>query len=161
MSASKLRSTSWISLLAMLAALLILAAAPAVAAPPSSFTAVTLGTVQPTSESTFQLSGVGTGSRIGAYTYEGEVVVESVDQNGVITDTLTETLRLANGDTITILCHQVAVPVSPGVYEGTDQWTVIGGTGRYAGASGSGTGTTHVDLNDGTFAKSMTGSIQR
>lgn len=37
--------------------------------------------------------------------------------------------------------------------------TVIGGTGQCAGATGSGTGTTYVDLNQGTFAKVLSGRI--
>ena len=37
----------------------------------------------------------------------------------MITDTLVETLTAANGDTVTLLCHQVATPVSPGVLHGT------------------------------------------
>ena len=78
---------------------------------------------------------------------------------GPNTDSLTETLTAANGDTLTILCNQVLEEVSPGVYRGTDTWTVIGGTGRFSDATGSGSGETHVDLNVDTFSKVMTGDI--
>ena len=47
-----------------------------------------------------------------------------------------------------------SVQTSPGVFVGTDQWTVIGGTGRFAGATGSGTGVTHIDLNNGNISLS-------
>ncbi len=52
---------------------------------------------------------------------------------------------------------------SPGLFLGTDSWTVIGGTGKFAGATGSGTGVTHVDLNPSklTFTKDFTGTITR
>ena len=36
---------------------------------------------------------------------------------------------------------------------------MTGGTGRFSGATGSGTGDTHVDLNVGTFTKALTGTI--
>jgi hypothetical protein len=70
-----------------------------------------------------------------------------------------ETLTAANGDTLTLRCDQTATPKKPGVLHGVDTWTVIGGTGRFANASGSGTGTTDADLNKGTFTKMMSGSI--
>ena len=47
-----------------------------------------------------------------------------------------------------------SVQTSPGVFVGTDQWTVIGGTGRFGGATGSGTGVTHIDLNNGNISLS-------
>ena len=78
---------------------------------------------------------------------------------GSNTDTLTETFTAANGDTLTILCNQVIEEISPGVFHGTDTWTVIGGTGRFSDATGSGTGHTYVDLNAGTFTKELTGVI--
>jgi len=39
-----------------------------------------------------------------------------------------------------------------------DQWTVIGGTGKYAHATGSGTGNTYI-YNLKQFAKVDTGTI--
>lgn len=92
--------------------------------------------------------------------YNADVEITSVDPvTGIITDVLTETFIAPNGDTLTILCNQTARPVDPGVYVGTDEWTVIGGTGRFSGATGSGTGTTNVDLNTGTFTKSLVGGV--
>jgi hypothetical protein len=118
------------------------------------------GTVTPTSETTFELVGSGNASHLGKVGYEGHVQITDVDPNtGVITDVLTETFTAANGDTLTLLCNQVATPVSPGVYDGVDQWTVIGGTGRFENAEGSGTASTHVDLSSGTFTKELTGTI--
>jgi hypothetical protein len=111
----------------------------------------------------FTLHGTGQASHLGnVNSYDATVHITNVDPDtGRLTDTLTETLTAANGDTITILCQQVAYPVSPGspVLEGSDTWTVIGGTGRFSNASGSGTGHTHADLGAGTFTKDMTGNI--
>ena len=109
--------------------------------------------------STLTLTGAGNASHLGKASYKGSVVIDTISGTGVITDTLTETLTAANGETLTILCHQVATPVSSGVYKGTDQWTVTGGTGRFRGATGSGSGNTHIDLNTHTFTKAETGTI--
>ncbi len=145
---------------AVVAMVTLMSALPAFAAAPSSVTVAVGGKVAPTGEATFELEGVGVGTRIGAFTYHGDVVITGVTDGG-LTDTLTETLTFGNGDSVTILCLQEAVEVGPGVFVGSDSWTVIGGSGRYANATGSGTGTTHVDLNAGTFTKVFNGTINR
>ena len=104
---------------------------------------------------TIELAGTGMASHLGnvkSYKADGSLTSPT-------TDTLTETLTAANGDTLTILCNQVLEVISPGVFRGTDTWTVIGGTGRFSHATGSGSGETNVDLNVGTFTKQLTGTI--
>ena len=117
------------------------------------------GTVTATGPNTFHLTGSGQSVHLGRIGYAGNVQVTNTDSNGVLTDVMTETLTAANGDTLTLRCEQTATPVRPGVYHGTDRWAVIGGTGRFAKASGSGTGTTDAALNVGTFSKTASGSI--
>ncbi|MBM2811515.1 MAG: hypothetical protein HW416_2274 [Chloroflexi bacterium] len=132
------------------------------AAPKVPVKASVSGTVSPTGLSpTYVLAGTGTASHLGKVkSYKANVVITGGNPvTGPITDTLTETLTAANGDTLTILCQQVASLISPGVFHGVDQWTVIGGTGRFSGATGSGTGDTYIDLNVGTFTKALTGAI--
>jgi hypothetical protein len=108
----------------------------------------------------FLLDGTAIASHLGRSKYGGDVEIQTQDQqSGVITDILVETLTAANGDTLTILCQQTAVPVGPGVYQATDAWTVIGGTGRFSDATGSGTGDTQIDLGNHVFTKHLTGSI--
>ena len=108
----------------------------------------------------FLLDGIAIASHLGRSKYGGDVEIQTQDaQSGVITDILVETLTAANGDTLTILCEQTAVPVSPGVYQATDKWTVIGGTGRFSDATGSGTGDTQIDLVNHVFAKHLSGSL--
>ena len=113
------------------------------------------GTVSLTGETTFALDGTVKANHIGS--------MNDYQANGVFTgentDTLTETLTAANGDTLTILCNQTLEAISPGIFRGTDTWTIIGGTGRFSNASGSGTGETQVNLNTGTFTKDLTGAI--
>ena len=110
--------------------------------------------------STVTLHGAGLASYLGIVSYKANgAIISDNPTTGVITDTLTETLTAANGSTVTIFCHQVATPISSGVYNGIDHWTVTGGTGTYSGATGSGVGDTHVNLNLGTFAKVESGTI--
>jgi hypothetical protein len=110
--------------------------------------------------SSITLAGAGSASHLGNLSYKAIGVITGTDHvTGVITDTLTETLIAANGDALTILCHQVATPISPGVYHGVDNWTVTGGTGRFSGATGSGKGDTNADLIAGTFTKAENGTI--
>ena len=113
------------------------------------------GTVSMTGDMTFALDGTVKANHMGS--------MKEYQANGVFTgpntDSLTETLTAANGDTLTIMCNQTLEAISPGVFRGIDEWTVIGGTGRFSNASGSGTGETQVDLNTGTFTKELTGAI--
>jgi hypothetical protein len=58
-------------------------------------------------------------------------------QGGITNDDY-ETLTAANGDTLTILSSNLACPTGGGYYHATGHWVVIGGTGRFSGATGSG-----------------------
>jgi len=152
------RLLQWVAVVIMVMALAAsgIAVRSASAASPSvPFKASVSGTVSFTGEPTFELAGAGKASHLGNvkhYQADGSFT-------GPTTDTLTETLTAANGDTLIIRCDQVLEEISPGVFHGTDTWTVIGGTGRFSDATGSGTGETQVDLNVGTFTKDMTGAI--
>jgi hypothetical protein len=124
-----------------------------------AFADVVAGSVTVTGPTTFALAGSGVASPLGAVSYQGTVVVTSAAGSTTLTDVLTETLTTASGDSITLRCDQTATPVgSTGVLHGVDRWTVVGGTGRYAKASGSGTGDTYV-YNLKAFTKTATGSI--
>jgi hypothetical protein len=119
------------------------------------FEASVSGTVSITGEQTFELEGDGNASHLGklkGYQADGTFT-------GPNTDVLIETLTAANGDRLTIQCDQVLEEISPGVFHGSDTWTVIGGTGRFSDATGSGTGETVADLNTGTFSKNLDGVI--
>ncbi len=88
------------------------------------------GTVAVTGPTSAVLNGSGMASHLGNTAYTGNVSDITPTASG-FTDVLVETLTAANGDTITILCNQVAVQESPGVFVGTDEWTVIGGHVQY------------------------------
>ncbi|MDH3292836.1 MAG: hypothetical protein OER95_00780 [Acidimicrobiia bacterium] len=137
-----------------------LATAAAGESSPVPFKASVSGTVTATGASTFRLDASGLASHLGRLdAYIGEGTITSIDpETGVITDVLIETFTAANGDTLTIRCDQVLEPMGNGLLEGTDTWTVIGGTGRFEDATGSGTGTTAV-VDLATFTKELKGMI--
>ena len=116
------------------------------------------GTLQPTGAETFSLQGAGGATHLGPVAYEAAATITGLLPDG-LTDTLVETLTARDGSSVTIFCSQVATEISPGVFHGVDTWTVVGGTGRFSGATGSGSGQTDVDLNTGVFNKAISGTI--
>jgi len=117
------------------------------------FRAEFAGTVSP-SVGTFTLAGNGRGTQLGGAGYSGSGVLAPDGMS----DTLVETVTASDGSTLTIECRQSLEDLGDGVLQGTDAWTVIGGTGRFAQASGSGTGETFV-YGLSTFHKKLTGTI--
>ena len=107
-------------------------------------------------------NGIGISTHMGRGTSDGYVVVTSVTPGGDIVNDNYETLTAANGDTLTILSHDVASPIltMPGWYHGMGQWSVTGGTGRFKDATGKGTldGISHP-IPGGTFNFQITGTI--
>lgn len=107
---------------------------------------------------TADVNGTGNATHLGRLAHSGSAVITSLVPGGFV-NVLTETLTAANGDTLTLVCTEVATEVSPGVFHGVDSWVVTGGTGRFSGATGSGTAETEIDLNQGTYSKRISGSI--
>jgi len=100
------------------------------------------------------LHGIGSGNatQLGAYTIEYYPVV-----NPDFSATTSGTFRAANGDTLTYVGTGQAVAAGGlGEFDIVEQLTITGGTGRFAGASGSLTLKRHIDTNilasAGTFA---------
>ena len=156
----RLTSSRMFASLALLIALLISGLSPSLVYANSMvpYQASLAGKVAITGAATASLSGVGIATYLGVTKYSGSVTNITPTPTGMTNDLL-ETLTAANGDSLTISCTEVAVQTSPNVFHGTDHWVVKGGTGRFTGAVGSGTGDTLIDLNKGVFAKHETGTI--
>lgn len=122
------------------------------AAPALPFKAEVAGTVS-VGTTAITLQGRGTGSLLGRFSDQGNGHFTSSSSN-----TLTETLTTADGDTITLLCVETTEDLGDGILHGTDSWTVTAGTGRFKGATGSGTADTYVH-NLATFIKQFNGAI--
>jgi hypothetical protein len=131
------------------------------AGPQVPFTASQSGTVAMTGPATADLNATDIATYLGQGPYAAHDVITGSLPGGGFTDTLYETLTAANGDILTLTCSDVATPVQgrPGVYKGTGQWVVTGGTGRFSGVTGGGTATVLIDLNQGVFSKQSTGAI--
>jgi hypothetical protein len=93
-------------------------------------------------------TGTGQATHLGAISEDASIVVDinpADQQNGCNLETRTTTLTAANGDTITMSGSGLTgCPESTN--EANDRYVVTGGTGRFQGASGSGT-----DSNTHTF----------
>jgi hypothetical protein len=84
------------------------------------------------------VSGLGAGRATHLGAVEAQSIAEVVDLatgEGIASYRFTA----ANGDEVLVDFAFTALPTSPGVYSIQGVWQVVGGTGRFDGASGSGT----------------------
>jgi hypothetical protein len=121
------------------------------------------GTVAMGSNGASLFSGTGIATHLGRSTSEGYVVFTAAPTScagGVPNDNY-ETLTAANGDSFTIVSHDVACPTGPNQYHGSGDWDVVpgSGTGRFTGVTGQGTFDGNSDFNQGVFSMQLTGTI--
>lgn len=117
------------------------------------------GSLAFTSSSTASFQGTGRMSLMGKASNVGVATVYGTDASGCLLNVNNERLIAANGDELEISSNDAGCPVSPGVYHGTGQWTVSGGTGRFAGWTGTGTIDGHSNFGSGTFAFTLSGTV--
>ena len=106
-------------------------------------------------------SGTGIATDLGRSASAGYVVFTNAPAGcagGVPNDNF-ETLTAANGDSFTIVAHDVACPIGPNQYHGSGSWEVVlgSGTGRFRGVSGYGTLDGQSDFSLGRFSFQLTG----
>ncbi len=143
-------------------ATLLLGSGPARAANAGvPFRAAFEGQIAFTSETTVAWSGTGLGMQLGAATGGGNIVLTGGDEScpGGVANVHTATLTAADGDTLTLTGHDVGCPISAYEFQGSGHWTVTGGTGRFAGVTGSGSVSAHANFATGAFTISWTGSL--
>ena len=121
------------------------------------------GTAAFTSATTALFTGTGIASHLGYSTNVNHITVLSDPVTSCpegFANVNRETLTAANGDKLELTgLHDVGCPTRPGVVHGTGDWTVTGGTGRFAGATGQGTFDGGANFNTGTFSFQLTGTI--
>jgi len=108
-------------------------------------------------------SGTGIATQMGLSTSAGYVIFTAAPATcagGVPNDNY-ETLAAANGDSFTIVAHDVACPTGPGQYHGSGNWNVIpgSGTGHFTGVSGQGTLDGNSDFGQGVFNMDLVGTL--
>jgi hypothetical protein len=106
------------------------------------------------------INGTGQATLLGKTTEPASVVFDtsSSPAPGCFSETRTTTLIAANGDTLTLVGPgQVCFGATTGSAQ--DSWTVTGGTGRFSGASGSGTDSAAIDTTTGNAVSVFTGTL--
>jgi hypothetical protein len=104
-----------------------------------------------------QLDATGHATHLGDFTYD---FPHSVDRS-VMPSTAVgfATFTAANGDQVFAFVSGQATLVSPGVLLAEENGTILGGTGRFAGASGSFVGERLIDIVNLTTIGSFEGTI--
>lgn len=145
-------STASLSALGAALALLAFALGPSLAAAdslvPLHATVSETYTATPCGIASRCITATGTGFSIhlGAITEQASVVVDlnpADAQGGCAPELRTDTLTAANGDSITMTASGWSCPATSDAH---DTYTITGGTGRFAGATGSG-----AEYNTHTF----------
>jgi hypothetical protein len=151
------------------ALLLGVAIAPAFAATTVPFNATYSGSYTPdaANPSLFHLSGAGKATRLGQSTDVGTVAITgpatTCTYGGfAVSDDETFT-STDDGDQVSIHMVDEACQTTPtsNVFHQHGTYTVTGGTGRFVGASGTGTFDCYGDFNSFTFNSSFSGSISQ
>jgi hypothetical protein len=70
-----------------------------------------------------------------------------------------DTFTAANGDGVMTAITMQLCPIAPGIYHGVGTYVVTGGTGRFAGATGSGVFDGTGNFNTGTIICALNGTI--
>src|SRR5713226_6538242 len=96
----------------------------------------TITSTTPTTKAT--ITGTGHYEHLGKTTVLGKATMTGTSECGGFTATEQETFTAANGDQILASAIDIACPTSnPDIIHVTASSTITGGTGRFAGASGS------------------------
>jgi len=101
------------------------------------------------------LEGSGVASQLGRFTFDFQHIVNQATRVGSGTYVFTA----ANGDTLTADATGQATLVAPGVLTVAETGDITGGTGRFAGATGSFTIERTFFVATGTTTGSFTGTI--
>ena len=130
------------------------------------FTARLSGSAAFSSPTSVEFGSTGTATHLGRIDATGVALLEAPSEpcpGGAlgIPNVHTETLTAADGDQLVIRAVNVACPTGPATFHGTGNWTVLSGTGRFAGVIGKGTDEGNADFQSGTFELVLTGTLSR
>ena len=156
-----MRKLTTLAVLALTLGLAVTVGTVAVAAAAETPFKGTLDAVE-TSQFVFPISSIdreGTGTA----TYLGKYTEHVTQQVNVLTMSSTgaSTFTAANGDTLNASISGQANPTSPGVLSIVEVYTITGGTGRFAGATGTFTLESTLNLATGVSSGTFSGAINR
>ncbi len=101
--------------------------------------------------------GGGTATHLGKYTEHITMQINLPTRHSMGAATFTA----ANGDTLTATVEGQATPASPGVLSIVEVYTITGGTGRFAGATGTFTLESTANQATGVSSGTFSGAIDR
>jgi len=124
------------------------------------------GTAGFTSATSVEFHGTGQATHLGRLTNAGIAVLGPPtggcpDGAPGIAAVHTDAFTAANGDELVIRMVNLACPTGPTSFHGTGRWTVIGGTGRFADATGAGSNEGNADFSTNTFELTLRGTLSR
>ena len=121
------------------------------------------GSFTATSPTTVVLAGTGNYEHLGKTTFAGISTTTGAAACGGFTAAEQDTYTAANGDVVSLSVNDSLCPTStPHVFQVIGSFTITGGTGRFADASGSGTiqaSVVFTSATTGTFSGMTTGTI--
>lgn len=129
------------------------------------FSATFSGTAFFTSPSTTRFLGTGEATHMGRSSSVGDVSISPPNAAGCYPNVNVETLTAADGDQLVIRSDDQACPIGPTSFHGSGNWVVVGGTGRFADATGSGNFDGETDFGPGftagPFHVTLTGTLDK
>ena len=121
------------------------------------------GTITFTSPSTATTDGTGNATHMGRIASDGSLTIvgeaSCIDNEVGFAVEMQDTFAAANGDQVMTAITMQLCPIAPGIYHGVGTYVVTGGTGRFAGATGSGVFDGTGNFNTGTIICALRGTI--
>jgi len=145
----------------------LVALAPATAASGDApFEARLAGTAVYTTPTTVAFHSAGNATHLGRFAAGGVAALgppagSCPDGATGIPNVHTETFTASDGDELVIRMVNVGCPTGPSTFHGSGHWAVVGGTGRFADVTGSGTCEGNADFATGTFELALSGALNR
>ena len=122
------------------------------------------GTITFTGQSTATTAGTGNANQMGRIGSAGSLTIvgEASCGNEVgFAVEMQDTFTAANGNRLMTAITMQLCPIAPGIYHGVGTYVVTGGTGRFAGATGSGVFDGTGNFNTGTIICALNGTISK
>jgi hypothetical protein len=104
------------------------------------------------------ITGTGEATHLGKISEAALFIIDpaSVPAPGCTTNTGSMTFTGANGDGITLALRGINCQLTPTIGLALSSYVVSGGTGRFSGATGSGTEIVHIDTSNAAFSTGVT-----
>jgi hypothetical protein len=104
------------------------------------------------------ITGTGEAAHLGKISEAALFTIDpaSVPAPGCNSNTGTMTFTGANGDGIILALRGINCQITPTTGLAQESYVVIGGTGRFSGATGSGIETAHIDTSNPAFSTGVT-----